>query len=306
MSKRQKLTALGLGALLATGVLAGVACKKILPVKPCEPCCDPSLPPGHCDVPRAVCWSISVKEASAPEISSLVTSDAYSDTFSPSVHPLIDAGGSSLAVTYAGSPAPPFESSAVFDDATTQELNALMPGTSHSVLRPVQTPQEWQAYLDGAPAGSTFDGTLEVRFELDANVTSADAFDAFSLLWDVQGNPQDGRIAVSSATTSLGAYLSGVVRSYMLNLASSDFDANPSVRRNQIAQSLQRVTAYAENGDLNSAMDMLLSDVMTRMDGFYGGDPTDDYVVTEAGQQLIRPQVNSYYAALRDAYLLRP
>jgi len=185
-------------------------------------------------------------------------------------------------------------------------VTGIPPGTSHTVLRPVRTPQQWQAYLDSAPPGTKFDGTIEVHIKLDTNIQSADAFDPFSLPWDVQGNPEIGRMGVGSTTTSMGNDLSGVIESYMLNLSSSDFDTNPSLRRNQIAQSLGRVTAYAENGDMRTAMDMVLSDVMVRMDGFYGGDPADDYIVTQAGQALIRPEVNSYYSALRDASLQRP
>ncbi len=235
-----------------------------------------------------------------------MASDSFSVTFGPSTHPVFDTGGSNLVARYATGGGPEFVSAAALDSALSGQLDSEVPGTSHTAVRPIRTPEEWQSYLDGAPAGTEFEVDLEVRFELDTEIRDVDAFDPFTLLWDVQGNPVDGRLSVDSTTTSLGRFLSGIIEVYLRQLAPGDFDGDPSQRMTLIANDLDRVTGFAENRQFQSAMDVFQSEVLGRMDGFYSGDPSDDYVVTLSGQQVMRPSVTEYMSKLRAAFLLEP
>ena len=90
----------------------------------------------------------------------------------------------------------------------------------------------------------------------------------------------------------------GRITTRMSILGVSDFDADPNQRRAEIETQLNKVTALAEVGQLEQARALLMDTVLSRMDGHHGGNPSDDYVVTPGGQQLVYPIALDYQQKL--------
>ncbi len=229
----------------------------------------------------------------------MFTPSSLSVSHGPAVHPTLDAGGSELRAWYGLSPLSEFVSPASFDGTTSSQLDAQDPGNRHVVLRSTRTPGEWQSWLDAAPAGASFEASFTVKFQMDTQIQAADAFDPFTLIWEVQSTDPGQRTFVDSSTTSLGRYLQGRITGRLWNLPASDFDISPDVRRRQLEDLLNNVTAEAEIRGFQAAMSRLDADVLSRMNGFFGGDPSDDWVVSQEGQNAVYPHAQEYLKKLK-------
>jgi hypothetical protein len=215
-------------------------------------------------------------------------------------------GGGLLSVTYGEPVEGEFFMTGQYDSALSAQLDANTPSESNLVLRPVAQASEWQVFAGGTPQPSSFDGAMTISFRPQTQIDSPSAFDPFAIMWDLHGDIGSDPVEMGSATISLGWYHKRGILARLLNLVSGDFDGNPQPIMSQLAKALDRVTALAENREFAAAVLKLIQDVLTKLDGFYAGDPNDDMIITLAGQQIVYPAVDEYRRGLKDAKLLRP
>lgn len=76
------------------------------------------------------------------------------------------------------------------------------------------------------------------------------------------------------------------------------FDKNPTARQHALSQKLAEVQALIDQGDYQQALDKLVNDIRSKMDGCSGGVPNNDWITDCAAQAQLLTMVDALIATL--------
>jgi len=88
------------------------------------------------------------------------------------------------------------------------------------------------------------------------------------------------------------------IKSTVLELPDSAFQGPANNRRKTFLKKLDVILKKIQQGKFQAAVDKLRDDILPKIDGFSGGDPSDDWIVEQTAQIDLFTQVNNLIDAL--------
>jgi len=89
------------------------------------------------------------------------------------------------------------------------------------------------------------------------------------------------------------------IKEIILGLPDSAFKPPAEQRKNALSEKLDVILENILAGNIQDAANQIENDILAKMDGFYGGNPGNDWIIDPAAQQQVYPVVLNFIAYLR-------